>query len=91
MIYTVTLNPALDYHMYIDNLQLGEVSRAQSVSLNYGGKGINVSALLTRLGIPNLALDCGWDYWPAVLKILDTPGDPAGFHLIKRRYGRGSM
>lgn len=56
MIYTVTLNPALDYHMYIDNLQLGEVSRAQSVSLNYGGKGINVSALLTRLGIPNLAL-----------------------------------
>ena len=56
MIYTVTLNPALDYHMYIDDLQLGEVSRAQSVSLNYGGKGINVSALLTRLGIPNLAL-----------------------------------
>lgn len=56
MIYTVTLNPALDYHMYIDGLQLGEVSRARSVSLNYGGKGINVSALLTRLGIPSLAL-----------------------------------
>ena len=56
MIYTVTLNPALDYHMYIDDLQLGEVSRAHSVSLNYGGKGTNVSALLTRLGIPNLAL-----------------------------------
>ena len=84
MIYTVTLNPALDYHMYIDNLQLGEVSRAQSVSLNYGGKGINVSALLTRLGIPNLALGFAAGITGRLfLKSLIRQGIPQDFILLK--------
>lgn len=56
MIYTVTLNPALDYHVYAEKLCLGEVIRARRVGLSYGGKGINVSALLTRLGLPATAL-----------------------------------
>ena len=61
MIHTVTLNPALDYQYQTHpDLQLGEVSRAQLVPSYDGGKGINVSALLTRLGIPNGARICGW-------------------------------
>lgn len=56
MIYTVTFNPALDYVMNVNNLKTGEINRAESEHLNYGGKGINVSAILSRLGIETIAL-----------------------------------
>lgn len=53
MIYTVTLNPALDYHLNIDGLRVGETNRSVSQELYYGGKGINVSTVLMNLGIPS--------------------------------------
>lgn len=56
MIYTVTFNPALDYVMTVDKLQFGDINRTNSEQIYYGGKGINVSAILTRLGIENTAL-----------------------------------
>lgn len=56
MIYTVTFNPALDYTMKVNNLQTGEINRADSEQINYGGKGINVSAILSRLKMDNKAL-----------------------------------
>ncbi len=60
MIYTVTLNPALDYVIELDNLKLGETNRTKSEFITFGGKGLNVSAVLTDLGVPNIALGfCG--------------------------------
>lgn len=56
MIYTVTFNPAVDYAVEVDSLQSGDINRTQSEKLSYGGKGINVSVILTRLGIANRAL-----------------------------------
>lgn len=56
MIYTVTFNPALDYTMKVNNLQTGEINRADNEQMNYGGKGINVSAILSRLKTENKAL-----------------------------------
>lgn len=56
MIYTVTFNPALDYVMTVDKLLFGDINRTNSEQIYYGGKGINVSAILTRLGIENTAL-----------------------------------
>ncbi|WP_100333842.1 1-phosphofructokinase [Bacillus alkalisoli] len=56
MIYTVTLNPSIDYVMKVDLFQEGTVNRAQEVMYYPGGKGINVSRVLTRLGVPNTAL-----------------------------------
>lgn len=56
MIYTVTFNPALDYVMYVDDLQSSDINRTQSEQLFYGGKGINVSVILSRLGVENKAL-----------------------------------
>lgn len=56
MIYTVTLNPSLDYIMYVPSLTLGAVSRAEREMMYPGGKGVNVSIMLARLGIPNRAL-----------------------------------
>ena len=43
MIYTVTLNPAIDYIMRMDELQTGITNRSNSEEYYCGGKGINVS------------------------------------------------
>ena len=56
MIYTVTFNPALDYVMNLKELQYKDINRTESEQLYYGGKGINVSAILSRLGVDNIAL-----------------------------------
>ena len=56
MIYTITFNPALDYIMTIDNLEVGSVNRSKTEKILPGGKGINVSMVLTNLGVENTAL-----------------------------------
>ena len=56
MIYTVTLNPSLDYITRLPVLTLGETNRSTGQTLFPGGKGINVSRLLSHLGIDNTAL-----------------------------------
>ena len=56
MIYTVTFNPALDYIMRVPSLETDTVNRTDSESVFYGGKGINVSIILSRLEVPNVAL-----------------------------------
>ena len=49
MIYTVTLNPSIDYIVRLDALTLGAVNRMDSDDKFAGGKGINVSRILKRL------------------------------------------
>ena len=56
MVYTVTLNPALDYVMKLKNLRTDDINRTDGEEIYYGGKGINVSVILTQLDIPNTAL-----------------------------------
>lgn len=55
MIYTVTFSPAIDYVVYIDALKMGATNRTASEEYYFGGKGINVSTILTELGIENTA------------------------------------
>lgn len=55
MIYTVTLNPSIDYIVRLDQVQVGSVNRMDSDDKFAGGKGINVSRVLKRLDIPNTA------------------------------------
>lgn len=50
MIYTVTLNPSLDYVAYTDTLDFGKTNRTKDEYIVPGGKGLNVSILLSRLG-----------------------------------------
>lgn len=56
MVYTVTLNPSLDYIVSVEDFRLGMTNRTCSELLLPGGKGINVSTVLKILGVESLAL-----------------------------------
>lgn len=56
MIYTVTLNPALDYVIQVNHFQAGKINRNSKETIVYGGKGINVSCVLNELEIQSTAL-----------------------------------
>lgn len=55
MIYTVTLNPSIDFIVRLDALEIGAVNRMESDDKFSGGKGINVSRILQRLGYDSTA------------------------------------
>ena len=80
MIYTVTLNPALDYILRLPRLSSEDVNRADSAQLLCGGKGINVSMVLSGLGVPTRALGFVAGFTGRALgQMLQAPGDPNGF------------
>ena len=56
MIYTVTFNPSLDYVVQIDNMELGQINRTKKEDVFPGGKGNNVSVILSNLGHKSIAL-----------------------------------
>ncbi|CAJ1193563.1 1-phosphofructokinase [Companilactobacillus paralimentarius] len=56
MIYTITVNPSIDYVLQLKNLNTGEVNRTQNDVKLPGGKGINVSRIMKELNIDSTAL-----------------------------------
>lgn len=56
MIYTLTMNPSLDYLVDVDNFRTGMTNRTTAEQMVPGGKGLNVSMVLSALGVPNRAL-----------------------------------
>ena len=55
MIYTLTLNPSVDYIVELDSIQIGELNRTINETKFPGGKGINVSRVLKNLGVTSKA------------------------------------
>ncbi len=55
MIYTVTLNPSIDYIVRLDSFTSGITNRTTSEEYYYGGKGINVSCVLAELDMDSTA------------------------------------
>ena len=55
MVYTITLNPAFDYVMFVGKLRYDDINRSRSETLYCGGKGINVSTVLRELDVPSVA------------------------------------
>lgn len=56
MIYTVTLNPALDKTVQISEMTIDRVNRISSMRTDPGGKGINVSKVIQKLGGSSIAI-----------------------------------
>ena len=56
MIYTLTLNPAIDYVLQVENLTVGKIHKTDTAEICFGGKGINVSKILGELQVLSVAL-----------------------------------
>jgi 1-phosphofructokinase len=56
MIYTLTLNPSIDYIINLENFVVGDINLTKSEYKLPGGKGINVSQVLSNLQTSNTAL-----------------------------------
>ena len=56
LIYTMTLNPAIDYVMHPLTLDMGFTNRSSNEEVHCGGNGINVSTILTELDVVNVAM-----------------------------------
>ena len=84
MIYTVTFNPSIDYIVSVDDLKLGSVNRTSEELMFPGGKGINVSMVLSNLGIENTALGFLAGFTgDNVQKMLEKNGVNADFIRVK--------
>jgi 1-phosphofructokinase len=68
MVITVTLNPAMDKTLIIDNFSLGEVNRAPSIRYDIGGKGINVSKVLKNFGVESICTGFLGGMWEGEFK-----------------------
>lgn len=68
MIYTVTLNPSIDYVMHLDHFEEGTLNRASDTQFLPGGKGINVSQILSEMNIENTALGFSGQFTGSFIK-----------------------
>ena len=55
-IFTITLNPAFDVHLGIENFKLHTENYAYSVTKHAGGKGVNISRALKSFGVENMPI-----------------------------------
>lgn len=56
MIYTLTLNPAIDRELTVPVMELDSVLRASESRVDFGGKGFNVSRLLKGMEASSIAI-----------------------------------
>ena len=89
MIYTVTLNPSLDYIVRVENFKEGSVNRTNGETVLAGGKGVNVSLVLHRLGCDTTALGflAGFTGKEIARQIRET-GCPSDFIFLKQGFSR---
>jgi 1-phosphofructokinase len=89
VVYTITFNPALDYVINLDSIQTHDINRATSEEIYYGGKGINVSAILTRLGIENKALGFAAGFTgEKLVEMMNDDGINSDFIFLKNGFTR---
>lgn len=84
MIYTVTLNPALDKTVEIPSLTVDAVNRITSMRTDPGGKGINVSKVISKLGGKSIAAGIlGGDTGRTILLALEDMELETCFHFVE--------
>ena len=83
-IFTVTLNPAIDEAISIAAVELGEINRCRFDSLDAGGKGLNASRVIHRLGRSTIALGFVGGVTGALLRtLLDAEGVSHAFDDVE--------
>ena len=83
-IWSVTLNPALDESISIDTVVFGGVNRCAFNGLDPGGKGINASRVIHRLGRPTMAFGfAGGVSGSFLAAALDAEGVPHAFDSVE--------
>lgn len=89
MIYTLTLNPSLDYIVTVDHFVLGATNRTSKDIIFAGGKGINVSIVLSNFGFENKALGFIAGFTGQALKgMVETSGIQAEFIDVPEGFTR---
>ncbi len=89
MIYTVTLNPAIDYVVEVPELVTERVNRTAKETLYPGGKGINVSILLAHLGIESRALGFAAGFTgEEIVRMVEEAGCSPDFIRLKEGLSR---
>lgn len=84
MIFTVTFNPAIDYVMRVGDIIFGKTNRSNEEEIHFGGKGINVSIVLSELGQSTTALGFTAGFTGEALeKAVDEMGVKADFIRLK--------
>ena len=84
MIYTLTFNPAIDYVVFLDGFMPGGINRTKREAIQFGGKGVNVSVMLSRLGVENTALGFAAGFTGSALcDHLEQSGIKADFVMLK--------
>ncbi|MBR2916768.1 MAG: 1-phosphofructokinase [Clostridia bacterium] len=89
MIYTVTLNPAIDYMAVVTDFKPGELNYADYGNMTFGGKGLNVSAVLSSFEVENIALGfCGGWTGDAIIKMAQEAGVKCDFIRLEGQNSR---
>lgn len=89
MIYTVTLNPSIDYVISLDGLRKNCVNIVNTNNVYIGGKGINVSRILSEHSIENTALGFISGFTGEFIEnILSTPFIKTDFINVKNNFSR---
>lgn len=89
MIYTITFNPAIDYVVHTDKINLGEINRLSQESVYFGGKGINVSLVLKELGVTSKTLGFIAGFTgKAIEEGIRTKGIETDFVTLKEGFSR---
>ncbi len=89
MIYTVTLNPSIDYVVHLKELTPDCVNRTTKEEYLAGGKGINVSVVLHNLGVESTALGFVAGFTGReIVRMLDEQGILTDFTTVSKGMSR---
>lgn len=89
MIYTITFNPSLDYVIQVDHFKPGIINKTKFEEILPGGKGINVSIVLSNLGHESTALGFMAGFTGKVIEHkLESYGAKTDFIHVKKGLSR---
>ncbi len=89
MVYTLTLNPSLDYMIYLKEFQTAKINRSHEEAIFPGGKGINVTRMLHALGCETVAYGfIGGFSGMEIKRLLEEKGIKTDFVLLQGKNSR---